>query len=104
MKMQKKYSKKQTTSFQEKVYKIVMKIPEGRIMTYKEVAKTAGSPLAFRAVGNALNKNPDLKTIPCHRVIKSDGRIGGYNRGGRKKIALLKREGIIINHHGRIAS
>ena len=65
-------------------------------MTYKEVAKLAGSPRAFRAVGNALNKNSDLKTIPCHRVVKSDGRIGGYRHGANKKISLLKKEGVQI--------
>lgn len=65
-------------------------------MTYKQVAKLAGSPKAWRAVGNALNKNPNLKTIPCHRVIRSDGKIGGYNKGAWKKSALLRKEGVII--------
>ena len=70
-------------------------------MTYKEVAKLAGSPRAFRAVGNALNKNSDLKTIPCHRVVKSDGRIGGYKQGTNRKISLLSKEGVIIRK-GRV--
>jgi len=86
------------TSFKEKVYEIVKKIPKGKVLTYKTVARLAGSPRAYRAVGNALNKNPDLRHIPCHRVIKSDGTIGGYRRGIKKKISLLKKEGVIIKN------
>jgi O-6-methylguanine DNA methyltransferase len=72
----------------------VKKIPRGKTLTYKEVAILAGSPKAWRAVGNILNRNKNLK-IPCHRVIKSDGSIGGYNRGVKIKIALLKKEGLL---------
>lgn len=79
-------------SFQKKVYKVVSKIPKGRVMSYKEVAELSGSPKAWRAVGNILNKNRN-KNIPCHRVIRSDGKIGGYNKGIKKKITLLKKEG-----------
>jgi len=93
--MQKEFLKKQTTSFQSKVYKVVSKIPKGKILTYKKVASLAGSPRAWRAVGNVLNKNRNPK-IPCHRVIRSDGTIGGYNRGIKNKIALLKKEGVFI--------
>jgi O-6-methylguanine DNA methyltransferase len=82
-------------NFKNKVLEIVRKIPKGRVLTYKKVAKLAGRPKAWRAVGNVLNKNRDLK-IPCHRVIKSDGKVGGYNRGIKKKITLLKKEGVII--------
>jgi O-6-methylguanine DNA methyltransferase len=78
----------------------VRKIPKGKTLSYKKVAKFAGRPKAWRAVGNVLNKNRDPK-IPCHRVIKSDGRIGGYKGGTKKKINLLKKEGIIIKN-GRI--
>lgn len=84
-------------SFKEKVFLIVRKIPRGKVLSYKEVARLADSPCAWRAVGNILNKNRNPK-IPCHRVIKSDGKIGGYNRGGRKKIALLSKEGVIIKN------
>ncbi len=95
--MPKKYSKKQTTSFQEKVYRIVKKIPRGKVLTYKIVAQKAGYPKAYRAVGNALNKSASWRTkTPCHRVIKSNGKIGGYNQGIRKKISLLKKENVII--------
>jgi len=83
------------TSFQKKVYQVVRKIPEGKTLTYKEVAKNAGFPRAWRAIGNALNKNKDFK-IPCHRVIRANGKIGGYRNGIKKKIELLKGEGIII--------
>ena len=80
------------TKFSQKVYEVVKKIPRGSVLTYKEVAKRAGSPGAFRAVGNILNKNYDPK-IPCRRVIRSDGKIGGYNRGAKKKKDILKKEG-----------
>jgi len=69
-------------------------------MAYKKVAKLAGRPKAWRAVGNILNKNKDPK-IPCHRVIKSDGRAGRYNWGAKKKEYLLKKEGVLIKN-GRV--
>jgi methylated-DNA-[protein]-cysteine S-methyltransferase len=124
--MLKKSSKKPTNSFSERVYPVrknaragapewpmgqafsngvygvVEKISSGEVMTYKEVAMAVGSPKAYRAVGNALNKNPDLRNIPCHRVVMSDGKIGGYRFGTKKKAALLAREGLIIKN-GRIA-
>jgi len=84
-------------SFAEKVYNIVRKIPKGRVFTYKKVAKLAGKPRAFRAVGNILNKNTDPQ-VPCHRVIRSDGSIGEYRGGTNKKIASLKKEGIKIKN------
>lgn len=81
-------------SFQQKVYKIVKTIPKGKVLTYKEVAKLIGKAKAARAVGNALNKNYN-PGIPCHRVIRSDGKTGGYNSGADEKIKLLKKEGAI---------
>ena len=83
------------SSFQKRVYEVVRKIPKGKVMTYKTVAKLAGFPRAWQAVGNVLSKNRDLK-IPCHRVIISDGKLGGYNRGVKKKRELLKKEGVRI--------
>ena len=71
-----------------------MKIPKGKVLTYKEVAKRAGNAKASRAVGNILNKNFNPK-IPCHRVIRSDGKLGGYNRGAVEKRKILKKEGVI---------
>ena len=87
-------------SFQRKVYEIVRKIPKGKVLTYKEIGELAGRPRAWRAVGNILNKNQDPK-IPCHRIIKSDGRIGGYNKGVREKVVLLKKEGVKIEEEGK---
>lgn len=78
-------------TFADHVYAVVCTIPAGKTMTYKEVAVAAGSPGAARAVGNILNKNYD-PTIPCHRVVRSDGTPGGYNRGRKQKIELLHLE------------
>lgn len=78
-------------TFNKKVLYIVRNIPKGKVMTYKQVAKLAGSTMAFRAVGNILHDNYD-KNIPCHRVIRSDGKPGGYNRGARLKEKILKKE------------
>ncbi len=82
-------------TFTEKVYVVVRKIPKGRVLTYKEVARRAGNIKAVRAVGNILNKNFD-PNIPCHRVIRSDGKIGGYNRGTVNKKKILKSEGVLV--------
>jgi methylated-DNA-[protein]-cysteine S-methyltransferase len=81
--------------FTEKVLGMVKKIPKGSTMTYAGVAKLAGSPGAARAVGTIMANNFD-KTVPCHRVIRSDGKIGEYNRGGPEtKRTLLVKEGAI---------
>lgn len=81
--------------FTDKVKEVVRGIPEGQTMTYGEVAAYAGSPGAARAVGTIMKHNYD-PSIPCHRVVRSDG-IGNYNRGGSaKKLELLKKEGIKI--------
>ncbi|NCA94329.1 MAG: MGMT family protein [Sphingobacteriia bacterium] len=82
-------------TFKEKVLRVVSLIPSGKTLTYQEVARKAGSPGAFRAVGNILNKNYD-PTIPCHRVIRSDGKIGGYNRGKNLKSKLLRKERVLL--------
>ncbi len=84
------------TPFMKKVFGVVAKIPKGQVMTYAGVAKKAGMPGASRAVGTALSKNYDPK-IPCHRVIRSDGKIGEYNRGGASaKRAILVKEGALL--------
>lgn len=81
--------------FKEKVLKIVKNISEGKTLSYKEVAKRAGSPGAYRAVGTILKNNTDI-SVPCHRVIKSDGTLGAYNRlRGISKKDLLKKEGAL---------
>ena len=115
-------------TFTEKVFAVVSKIPRGSVMTYAEVAKAAGKPRAYRAVGNILNQNPHpfrLRSehplpkgegirlissprgrgrgegivIPCHRVVKSDGKVGGYVGGAAKKMRLLQKEGLTIKNH-----
>ncbi len=81
-------------SFRAAVFAVVKKISKGKTLTYKQVAEAAGRSGAYRAVGNILTTNHDPK-IPCHRVIRSDGKIGGYNRGADKKKIILKAEGAI---------
>ena len=82
--------------FTEKVHDIVKNIPKGSTMSYKEVALLSGSPKAARAVANIMSANFDT-SVPCHRVIRSDGSLGGYNRGGaRKKRKILLKEGVIL--------
>jgi O-6-methylguanine DNA methyltransferase len=81
--------------FSNKVLKVVVGIKSGHVLTYKQVAQIAGSPRAYRAVGNILNRNYDPK-IPCHRVVRQDGKIGGYNRGIEEKVRLLKKEKSIL--------
>ena len=84
------------TEFQLKVWSYLKKIPRGNVKTYSQVAKAIGKPLAVRAVANAIGKNPNAPQIPCHRVIRSDGSLGGYSgKGGiKRKRLLLKKEGI----------
>lgn len=81
-------------TFTEKVLSVVRGIPKGRVLTYAEVARRAGSAGASRAVGSILRKNFD-PGVPCHRVIRSDGSPGRYNRGDEEKKRLLREEGAI---------
>ena len=87
------------TKFQIKVWKYLLKIPKGKARTYKQVAIAIGHPYSARAVGNAVAKNPYAPSIPCHRVIKSNGSLGGYSAQGgvKKKKKLLKSEGFCLN-------
>ena len=82
------------TNFESKVLRVVRKIPKGRVTTYKFIAKKIGQPKAYRAVANALKKNHFLIKIPCHRVIRSNGELGGDILGPKRKLKILKREGI----------
>jgi len=84
-----------STEFQKRVYEVVKKITRGKVLSYQEVAFRLNKPGAARAVGNALNRNFN-KDVPCHRVIKADGSVGGYRSGTKKKIEILKKEGIKI--------
>jgi O-6-methylguanine DNA methyltransferase len=82
------------TPFQQAVWRACMKIPAGQTRSYKWIAEQIGKPGAMRAVGSALGKNPFAPTVPCHRVIKSDGTLGGFSAPGgvKAKIKLLKKE------------
>lgn len=88
--------------FDEAVYRLVKKIPAGQICTYGQIARKLGNAKLSRAVGWTLNRNQNFYTlkqkgdIPCHRVIKSDGFLGGFNQGKKRKIKLLRREGVKI--------
>ncbi len=83
--------------FNEKCYQILKKVPKGKVTTYREIARAIHSK-AYRAVGNAMNKNPYAPKVPCHRVVKSSGEIGGFASGIKDKTKMLKSEGIeIIN-------
>lgn len=79
------------TNFRKTVLDIVRCIPAGKTMTYRQVAERAGRPRACRAVGNILHGNFD-PAIPCHRVVRSDGNPGGWNRGAEAKAELLQKE------------
>ncbi|MBI4033973.1 MAG: MGMT family protein [Candidatus Brennerbacteria bacterium] len=82
--------------FEEKVYAAAKKIPRGKVSTYAALALAIGAPRAARAVGNALNKSPGLPNVPCHRVVRSDGSLGGYARGPTVKTKLLRGEGVLV--------
>src|SRR3989338_5379757 len=82
-------------SFSEKCYSLLRKVPKGKVTTYKILANALGTK-AYRAVGNALNRNPHAPEVPCHRVVKSDGNIGGFAHGAAKKTEMLRKEGVEI--------
>ncbi|MEX2054429.1 MAG: MGMT family protein [Candidatus Colwellbacteria bacterium] len=85
---------KRRDNFTHRVLRVVAGIPKGKTLSYKQVAARAGSPSAYRAVGNIMNKNRN-PNVPCHRVIKADGTLGGYAFGIDKKRIVLKRENAI---------
>lgn len=99
--MQKKSLTKPITSFQKMVYEATRKIPQGKVATYRQVASLIGNHKSARAVGNVLNKNP-FSYIPCHRVVRCDGKIGGYVRGASQKMKRLRKDGIGDIHNGFI--
>jgi methylated-DNA-[protein]-cysteine S-methyltransferase len=85
------------------VYDLLLKIPEGYVSTYGDLARALGSPSASRLIGRILGNNPNPIKVPCHRVVKSDGKLGGYRYGIDKKKDLLQKEGISITN-GAIVS
>ncbi len=89
-------------SFADWVYECLRRVPRGRVISHQDLAKAVGSPGAARAVGNALKANPDVPGTPCHRVVCSDGTIGGYQKGLNKKVALLRADGVKVEHKKNI--
>lgn len=89
------------TEFERAVLVTTFKIPKGKVSTYKRIAKKIGRPCAYRAVGNALHKNPLAPIVPCHRVVRSDGGFGGEKKGAQSRRNLLEKEGIPIEN-GRV--
>lgn len=87
------------TIFQKAVWEATRKVPKGKVTTYAAIAKLIGCPKAVRAVGSALNKNPYAPAVPCHRVVKSDGSLGGFASGVKKKKQILEKEGIKIKNN-----
>jgi methylated-DNA-[protein]-cysteine S-methyltransferase len=85
-------------TFNEQCYQLLLKIPKGRVTTYKAIAVALNSK-AYQAVGNAMNKNPYPTIVPCHRVVNTNGGLGGYAYGAPKKIALLRKEGVEIENN-----
>ncbi|GAB6069807.1 hypothetical protein JCM30760_09040 [Thiomicrorhabdus hydrogeniphila] len=96
-----KQLKNKSLSFNEQCYALLMLIPKGKVTTYKAIANALNTR-AYQAVGNAMNKNPNPITVPCHRVVNSNGDIGNYALGVDKKIALLNLEGV-KTENGKIA-
>ena len=82
----------------QSVYTLLNKIPKGKVTTYKALAQALNSK-AYRAIGQILKQNPNAPIVPCHRVVQSDGKLGGYALGIKKKIELLKKEGVNIENN-----
>jgi methylated-DNA-[protein]-cysteine S-methyltransferase len=88
-------------SFDERCYDLLLKIPKGKVTTYKKMAEALDTR-AYRAVGQAMNRNPCLVEVPCHRVVKSNGEVGGYAGGSVRKTELLREEGVEVSENGQI--
>jgi O-6-methylguanine DNA methyltransferase len=90
--------------FSEGVYRLICQIPPGKVTTYGAIARSLGKPRASRAVGSALGANPNPVVVPCHRVVKSDGTLGGYSSplGIKRKIELLADEGVELDDDGKV--
>lgn len=92
------------TNFSARVLRHACKIPRGKVATYSELAATLGSPRAARAVGTALANNPFPIIIPCHRVVRADGSLGGFGGGLTMKRELLEKEGVILGKKGKVSA
>ena len=86
------------SKFSEKCYFLLRKVPKGRVTTYKVLAGALKTK-AYRAVGNAMKNNPYFPKVPCHRVVNSNGKVGDYNLGVKRKIEMLRKEGILIKNN-----
>ncbi|NIN53159.1 MAG: methylated-DNA--[protein]-cysteine S-methyltransferase [Nitrososphaeria archaeon] len=92
---------KDRTKFERDVYLVTFKIPKGKVSTYKRIAEKIGKPRAYRAVANALHKNPLSPVVPCHRVVSSDGSFSGGKKGAEWRRNMVEKEGILIEK-GRV--
>ena len=88
-------------TFDQRCYDLLLQIPKGKVTTYGEIAHALGTK-AYRAVGQALNRNPNLVEVSCHRVVKSNGEVGGYAGGLSRKIELLRQEGVDVSEDGQV--
>ena len=86
----------------ERVYRMLCSVPRGTVVTYADLARAAGIENGQRAVGRMMAANPHPGIVPCHRVVRSDGRIGGYMYGADSKAAMLKKEGVEVGGDGRV--
>ena len=88
-------------TFDQRCYDLLLQIPRGKVTTYREIAHALGTK-AYRAVGQAMNRNPNLVEVPCHRVVKSNGELGGYASGSVTKLELLRQEGVDVSEDGQV--
>lgn len=88
-------------TFEQKVWAVTARIPKGRVVCYAQIARALGTK-AHRTVGKALSRNPYSPDVPCHRVVKSDGSLGGYSRGVKLKRRLLEQEGVKFTRGGKV--
>jgi O-6-methylguanine DNA methyltransferase len=86
------------TEFERNVLVATFKIPKGKVSTYKRIAEKIGKPRAYRAVANALHKNPLHPAVPCHRVVRSDGRFGGQKKAAESRRNLVEKEGVPVRN------
>ena len=89
-------------NFDQRCYDLLLQIPKGKVTTYREIAHALGTK-AYRAVGQAMNRNPNLLEVPCHRVVKNNGKVGGYATDLCRKLELLRQEGVYVSEYGQVA-
>ena len=88
-------------SLDQRCYELLIQIPKGKVTTYRQIAHALGTK-AYRAVGQVLNRNSNLVEVPCHRVVKSNGELGGYASGSASKLELLRQEGVYVCEDGQV--